>query len=92
MTKEEAEKLSLLILRINSLLDQSVAFVQDKNCANLFDDYKLIVGKIMGSLYLDIEEPIWSEFPELRPVQMDGPYEVDPSVFEPRFYDGSIDE
>lgn len=87
MTHEDAEKLSLLMIKLNSLMDQSVAFVQDSDGDELFEKYHLIAGKIMASLYLDIEEPIWKKYPELRPVQMNGPYKIDPDVYQPRFYD-----
>ena len=62
MNKEDAEKLSLLMMQLSSKLDQSVAFVIDKELEEMFDNYKLTVGKIMGSLYLDIEEKIWKKY------------------------------
>jgi hypothetical protein len=40
----------------------------------------------MGAVFLDIEEKLWAEHPELRPREMDGNYVVNPSNFEPRFY------
>ena len=86
MNKDAAEKLSILIMQINAKLDQSVAFVRDHDTENKFKEYRQVVGKIMGSLYLDIEEKLWQQYPELRPKQMDGPYEVPESIFEPGFY------
>ncbi len=86
MDKEAAEKLSVLMMQINAMLDQSVAFVRDHDTDENFEEYRQVIGKIMGSLYLDVEEKIWHKHPELRPKQMDGPYEVDESIFEPRFY------
>jgi hypothetical protein len=81
-----AEALSLLMMRINSNLDDSVALVRDKCSVEEFQWYRREVGKVMGALYLDIEEKLWAEHPELRPREMDGNYVVDPSKFEPRFY------
>ena len=86
MNKESAEKLSILIMQLNAKIDESVAFVRDHDKEGLFKDYHKIAGNIMGALYLDIEEKLWTKYPELRPKQMDGPYDVNPKIFEPRFY------
>jgi hypothetical protein len=86
MDIEVAEALSLLMMRINSDLDDSVALVRDKCNAEDLQWYRREIGKIMGAVYLDIEEKLWAEHPRLRPREMDGSYEVDPSNFEPRFY------
>lgn len=86
MDKASAEKLSVLIMQINAKLDESVAFVRDNAGEEEFGEYRKIVGRIMGSLYLDIEEKLWGEYPELRPKEMGGSYEVAKTLFEPRFY------
>jgi hypothetical protein len=46
----------------------------------------------MGAVYLDIEEKLWAEHPGLKPREMDGSYDVDPSIFEPRFYSEHRDD
>ena len=81
-----AEALSLLMMRINSNLNDSVAFVRDKCSAEDLHWYRREVGKVMGALCLDIEEKLWAQHPDLRPREMDGDYVVDSSNFEPRFY------
>ena len=81
-----AEALSLLMMRINSQLDDSVALVRDKCSAEDLQWYRRGVGKIMGASCLDIQEKLWAQHPSLRPREMDGNYVVDPSNFEPRFY------
>ena len=91
MTIEEAEKLSLLMTKINSLMNQSVAFVQEYDSDGVFEKYHQTAGKIMASLLLDIQEPIWKTFPELRPIQMDGTYEIALSTYEPVFFDPNSD-
>jgi len=87
MTKDDAEKLSILMMQINSMMNDSVAFVRDNDKDEIFDGYARTAGKIMGSLFLDIEEKLWNKYPELRPEQMDGDYKVDPKIFQPRFYE-----
>jgi hypothetical protein len=86
MDIKTAEALSLLIMRINSQLNDSVAFVRDKGNSEDLQWYRREAGKIMGGLYLDVQERLWSEHPSLRTREMDGDYLVDPSNFEPRFY------
>ena len=81
-----AEALSLLMMRINSNLDDSVALVRDKCSAQDLHWYRREIGKVMGALCLDIEERLWAEHPGLKPREMDGSSIVDPSNFEPRFY------
>jgi hypothetical protein len=86
MDSKVAERLSLLMTRIGAHLDQSTAYVRDTCTKEEFESYRQVVGRVMGAIYLDIEEKIYAEHPQLRPKQLDGPYEVDPSVFEPAFY------
>jgi hypothetical protein len=86
MDIEVAEALSLLMMRVNSQLDDSVALVRDRCSAEDLHWFRREVGKIMGALCLDIQERLWAEHPSLRPREMDGSYVVDPSNFEPRFY------
>ncbi|MCF7223819.1 hypothetical protein [Marilutibacter chinensis] len=87
MTKEEAESLSIALLQIVSRLDQSAAFVQDKDNKASWDKYQHAVGRAMAAVSLDLAEPLWARFPELRPEQLGGPYKVDLGIYEPRFYD-----
>ena len=86
MNKKEAEKLSILLMQVQARLNESVAYVRDVDSKEEFEKYSGAVGQVMGTLYLDIEEKLWSRFPELRPKSMDGPYEVSEVIFEPRFY------
>jgi hypothetical protein len=80
------EAFSLLMMRINANLDDSVAMVRDEGSPEELQWYRQEVGKITGDLYLDIEERLLAEPPSLRPREMKGDYIVDPSNFEPRFY------
>lgn len=86
MDIKTAEALSLLMMRINASLDDSVAMVRDKGSLEELQWYRQEVGKIMAGLYLEIQEKLWAEHPSLRPRQMKGDYVVDPANFEPRFY------
>jgi len=87
MTKEEAESLSLVLLRVVGTLDQTASFVRDKNESASWDRYRQAVGRAMGVVALDLAEPLWERFPELRPEQLGGAYKVHKSIYEPLFYD-----
>ena len=91
MDKKVAEKLSVLMIQINSMLNDSVAYVRDTCKNEEFKTYRSAAGKLMGTLYLDIANKLWEEYPKLKPTQMDGPYEIDQSLFEPRFYKWNTD-
>ena len=87
MDRTVAEGLSILMMQIGANLDQSVAYVRDHCSKEEFEAYRTEVGKIMGAIYLDIEEKLYREHPSLRPEALDGPYKVDPKIFDPRFYE-----
>jgi len=87
MTLSEAEKLSHLLARIGSYLDQSVAFVRDHDSPENFREYREVVGKLMGDMFLDAMTPLYRRFPELLPDYLGGPYEFPDSVYLPSFYD-----
>ncbi len=40
----------------------------------------------MGEIFLEMLQPLWERYPELRPKEMDGIYEVNPQIHEPHFY------
>ena len=87
MDRSDAEKLSLLYLKIGADLDQSVAFCQDHDDPENFEKSRAAVGKIMSDLMLDLMSPLWKRFPDLKPSFLGGEYQIVPSTYEPRFYD-----
>ena len=58
MDIEVAEALGLPMMRINSILNDSVALVRDKCSAEDLQWYRREVGKVMGALCLDIDEKL----------------------------------
>lgn len=87
MTEEEAERLSIVLLQILGRLDQSAAFVRDKDDNASWDRYRQAVGRTMAMVSLDLAEPLWARFPALRPDGLGGSYKLDLKIYEPRFYD-----
>jgi hypothetical protein len=88
MKLEVAEKLSVLMMRVVAQLDQSTAYVRDNCTRTEFEAYRKVAGQVMGTIYLDIEEKLWSEHPQLRPENLGGSYRVDDAVLGPPFYRG----
>ena len=87
MTSVEAEELSIALLRVMGLLNESAAFVKDKDSKENWDAYRGAVGKAMGEVALELAEPLYARFPDLRPVPLGGTYEVNSEIYEPKFYD-----
>lgn len=91
MTPDDAKELSHLLARIGAHLDQSAAFVRDRDTAENFIHYREVVGKLMGDLFVDAMVPLYQRFPELLPDYLDGPYKIPESVYLPAFYEGEVD-
>ena len=89
MNPSQAKELSHLLSRVGGLLNQSVAFVQDNDDEAYFLEYRTVVGKLMGDMFLDAMQPLYRRFPELLPDYLGGPYKIPDSVFLPPFYDTS---
>jgi len=92
MDREVAEKLSVLMLRVVAQLDQSVAYVRDNCDRREFEAYRRVAGQVIGTIYVDIEEKMWTQHPHLRPESLGGRFKVDAAVLVPPFYsDGDAD-
>lgn len=87
MDFEVAEKIGVLMLQINSKLNDSVAYVRDNCSQEEFEAYRRSIGKIMGTILIEIENPIFKQHPSLMPDGLGGPNKIDPKIFEPRFYE-----
>jgi hypothetical protein len=87
MDDKVAEKLSLLMLRINSQLNDSVAFVRDHCSEEDFNRYRHGIGNVMGTVIDEITNPLYAEHPALLPEDLGGAYKVDKAIYEPRFYE-----
>jgi hypothetical protein len=77
VTRDDAERLSVLFMQIVGRLNETAAFVRDKSDEATWHEYRRAVGKAMASVF-DLEDQVWGRFPELRPEQVGGTYKVDP--------------
>jgi hypothetical protein len=91
MTPSEAKELSHLLARVGALLDQSAAFVRDHDSEANFIEYRTVIGKLMGDMFLDAMTPLYRRFPELLPDYLGGPYKIPESAYLPSFYDPTSD-
>jgi hypothetical protein len=68
--KETAKHISDLMLEIGSKLNQSAALVRDTCEADEFDAYRGVVGQLMGTMFLEVMNPLYSVHPELKPNEL----------------------
>jgi hypothetical protein len=86
MTSCEAKELSHLLARVGGLLNQSAAFVRDHDTEENFIEYRTVIGKLMGDMFLDAMTPLYKRFPELLPDYLGGPYKIPEFAYLPSFY------
>ena len=70
LNKDIAREINLLMLKIGSDIDKSIAMVKDNCTQEEFDAYRKAAGKIMGNMLLEIMNPIYKTHPELKPKEM----------------------
>ncbi|KQV94566.1 hypothetical protein [Rhizobacter sp. Root1221] len=68
--KETAKQISDLMLEIGSKLNQSVVLARDTCEASEFDEYRGVVGQLMGTMFLEVMNPLYSIHPELKPDEL----------------------
>jgi hypothetical protein len=65
-----AERVSALMLELGAKLDDSVREVGDSCSDEEFSRYRQAVGNIMGTILLDVLNPIYAAHPRLKPKQL----------------------
>jgi hypothetical protein len=81
MNLQLSEETSLLILGLNAALNQHLVKLHANMTTTEFDTLRMPFGYAMSAL-LDIVNPIYKEHPSLLPVQMDGCYVIEDSVYQ----------
>jgi hypothetical protein len=71
MKREVAKQIGLLMVEYGARLDESVQLVMDTSSNDEFVAYRSAVAKIMGYMLLDVMNPIYGEYPDLKPDEMD---------------------
>jgi hypothetical protein len=62
-----ANNISELMLDISGQLNESVAYVTENCDQDELQNYRRVIGNIMGIIGLDILNNIYREFPEIKP-------------------------
>ena len=69
--KDLANSISNLMIETMHKFDASVAEVRSASSEAEFLAYRRIVGKVMGDILLDVMNPIYARYPELKPPGLD---------------------
>ncbi|MEL7525146.1 MAG: hypothetical protein AAFN16_05225 [Pseudomonadota bacterium] len=67
MKKEAAAQVVDLFIEFGARLDQSVSLVQQSSSESELKTYRRSVGKLMGRMLLEIMNPIFEAYPDLKP-------------------------
>lgn len=70
MKNSTAQNLSMLMLELTAKLNESVTLVRDTCDEEEFIHYRKVVATIMGNILIDVLNPIYEEFPELKPPEL----------------------
>ncbi len=81
MDKKLAEEIGITALQIGAKLDAQLRKVMENSQEDDFKKYQKATGNVLAALLTEIMNPLYSEFPELKPKQMGGSYEVDPGIY-----------
>ena len=70
MNHESAAELSKIMLEVGALLDRSVEVVQ-RGCSEIeANAHRAAVARAMGALLIDVMNPLYEAFPEVRPAAL----------------------
>jgi hypothetical protein len=82
MNKELAEKTCLVMQMASCLVDNHLRNLQNVLDKDEFRQYAQKTGKIMGEIYIEVLRPLWANYPELLPKQMEGEYVVNEQIYQ----------
>lgn len=67
MERATAEKIEKIMRGVSGELDESIRIVRDNTSEQEFARYRRLVGKLMGEIFVELLQPIYSQYPELTP-------------------------
>ncbi len=70
LDKKSAAEIIDLMLDIGGKIDRSIALVQNGFTEEEFLTYRKMAGEFMGGILIDVMNPIFSNFPELKPNEL----------------------
>jgi hypothetical protein len=73
MDKQIASDVNELMLDYAKKLDESLRLVMENCSEEEFKRYREAVGNIMTTMLLDVMNPIYAEYPDLKPAALSDP-------------------
>ena len=70
MNKQTASDVSALMLEVTEKLNASVEHVRSAGSTEEFESYRSAVAEILGTVLLEVLNPIYAEHPELKPAEL----------------------
>lgn len=69
----QAEKLCAIVLTLSARVNDTILWVREECDDAEFIAYRRRAGSVMGYLYLELERPLWRQYPDLEPAEMREP-------------------
>jgi len=73
MNRSDAEKVNKLVSEMFDRTNQILLVVNNSYDVELRKNARLAIGKVIVELDLEILEPIYKQFPDLRPPELEAP-------------------
>ena len=67
VTRITAAELEALLRNVSANLDKSIRIVKEGESEEEFVRYRKLVGRMMGEIFTEVLQPIYSQFPDLAP-------------------------
>jgi hypothetical protein len=71
MKKDIAVTINDLMIEYGAKLDESVRLVMQSCSEEEFQSYRAAIAQIMGTMLIDVMQPIYREHPELKPPELE---------------------
>jgi hypothetical protein len=65
--KETAREVEKMMWQCSAILDDSIRRVMETCPEEEFKAYRLVIGRIMADIYLNVKQPIHQQYPDLEP-------------------------
>jgi hypothetical protein len=70
MERATAEQVEKLMRKVSAQIDESVRVVMNGCRPEEFQKYRRLAGQLMGTILLDIRQPIFEAHPDLTPREL----------------------
>lgn len=68
--KKVALEISNMMIEFGGRINESIALVKDNCASEEFEQYRNAAGNILGEMLLEIMNPIYVRFPEIKPKEL----------------------